>query len=138
MKNMTWNGDQIRDRAIAAAEWGVDATTSACVRAAAKRLYPGHGYDHGVLRRSIQMRPAQRVRKYVVGLWGSFDVLYAIYVEKGTAPHWIGAAVKIKGVGWRYIGMHPGTRPMPYLIPSADEEYPKLHGRIRKAFARGA
>ncbi|WJI09186.1 hypothetical protein FGU46_03300 [Methanobacterium sp. CWC-01] len=32
----------------------------------------------------------------------------------GTSPHWIGSSIFICGVGWRYIGEHPGTQPNDY------------------------
>ena len=134
--SLEWHGEQLKRATKVAAKLGVDQTTTAAVRAAKNRLQPGHGYQFGVLKRSVQSRAAREIAPNVIGgLWGSFDVAYAIYVETGTAPHWIGSPVKIKGVGWRFIGLHPGTQPIPYLRVSADEEYPKLAGRIQKALA---
>ena len=131
---LEWNGEQVKAKVERATRVGIDQTTAACVIAAKNRLQPGRGYEYGTLKRSVQMRPAKKDALGLVGLWGSFDVNYAIYIELGTPPHWIGSPVKIKGVGWRYIGMHPGTSPIPYLRISADEQYPLLPGRIRKAF----
>lgn len=42
------------------------------------------------------------------------NVFYKPFVVLGTAPHWIGSPVFIFQVGWRYIGMHPGTDPNDY------------------------
>lgn len=35
----------------------------------------------------------------------------ALFLEGGTRPHRIDSPVLIPGVGWRFIGLHPGTRP---------------------------
>ena len=40
---------------------------------------------------------------------------YALFVILGTQPHWIGSSILIPNVGWRYIGMHPGTAPNDFL-----------------------
>lgn len=34
---------------------------------------------------------------------------YDVFIIEPTAPHWIGSPVYIMNIGWRYIGMHPGT-----------------------------
>ena len=49
------------------------------------------------------------------------DLFYAWFVEKSTRPHWIGSPVLIKGVGWRYIGQHPGTSAQPMFEPTRKE-----------------
>ncbi len=137
--SLEWYGEAVKAKLARAAQIGIDQTTAACTRAAKVRLYPGHGYDTGTYSRSIQMRPSRVMpRGVVTGLWGSFDVDYALAVELGTPPHWIGSPVMIRGVGWRYIGMHPGTSPRPALRPAADQEYPKTAARIRAAFGRAA
>ena len=138
---LNWLGELVKAKMDRAAQVGIDQTTAACVRGAKNRLYPGHGYQYGVLKRSVQMRPARKDILGWLGLWGSFDVEYAIYVELGTSPHWIGGPVKIgrgKAAEWRYIGMHPGTKPIPYLRGTADREYPMLAFRIKEALRKYA
>jgi len=100
----------VRAKVFRAAKRGVDVVTSRCVVAAATR--PRVPYEFGVLQRSIRMTPAIQVGSVVVGAWGSFAVLYAIFLELGT--------VKMPG-GY------------PFLFPSADEHYGELPGEIRKA-----
>ena len=70
--------------------------------------------DTGALRRSITHR--------VSGLQGEVgtSIEYGPHVEYGTQPHAINSAVYIRGVGFRYIGMHPGTRAKPFLRPALD------------------
>ena len=46
---------------------------------------------------------------------------YALFVILGTAPHWIGHAINMPGIGWRYIGMHPGTAPNDFLQRAEDQ-----------------
>lgn len=59
----------------------------------------------GAYRRSIKgtLETPDRVRV-------SASTPYATYLERGTRPHRIDSPVLIPGVGWRYIGLHPGTR----------------------------
>ena len=107
--SLEWNGKIVQRKTIEAAKWGIDATTTACVREA-KIEVP---VITATLQGSIEMRPAQQRGREVVGIWGSFNVDYAIFVEKGTS---------------RMSG-HP------YLLPAADHQYPKLAGRIKRKFA---
>ena len=46
---------------------------------------------------------------------------YAEFVIFPTRPHWIGSPVYIFQVGWRYIGMHPGTDAQDYPEMARDE-----------------
>ena len=54
-------------------------------------------------------------------VWVGTNVEYAPHVEYGTKSHMINSAVNIPKVGWRYIGMHPGTQKQPYLRPALKE-----------------
>jgi hypothetical protein len=47
-------------------------------------------------------------------------VEYAAWVEFGTGPHQVNSPVLIPGIGWRYIGLHPGTEAQPFLRPALD------------------
>tara|TARA_Y100000310_G_scaffold47500_3_gene44073 strand:- start:710 stop:1048 length:339 start_codon:yes stop_codon:yes gene_type:complete len=107
--SLEWNGDRIKRLATQAAKWGIDATTAACVREAKNRV----PVVTATLQGSIEMRPAQQRGNDVVGIWGSFNVNYAIFVEMGTS--------RMSGT--------------PYLRPSADSQYPRLEGRIKRRFA---
>ena len=107
---LDWKGDQIKDRLLNAARQGIDETMAAGVNTA-KPLTP---WVTGTLRRSIKIRPARIEGDRAIGLWGSFDVNYAIYVETGTRGR-------------------PGVN---MLRRAADQEYPKLPDRIRKRYRR--
>lgn len=111
--SLTWNGEAVLRKAISAAKYGIDQTTSLCVVEAKSNYYEGHGLITSTLQGSIQMRPAIALGVIVVGRWGSFTVLYAEYVEKGT-------------------GRMPGQGQMQN---AADLQYRELAGRIRRRFA---
>ena len=82
------------------------------VEGQAKALAP---VDNGRLRSSINSNVGDE--EATVGT----NVEYATHVEYGTRPHTINSPVKIQGVGWRYIGQHPGTRAQPFMRPALDE-----------------
>ena len=54
------------------------------------------------------------------------NVEYGPDVEYGTRPHVINSPVKIRDVGWRYIGEHPGTEAQPFMRPAIDKTRKKL------------
>jgi HK97 gp10 family phage protein len=91
------------------------------VKTEAKRLVP---VDIGNLKGSINHR-----REGYQAIVGS-NAEYAEDVEYGTGPHYIGAPVNIRGVGWRYIKNHPGTKEQPYMRPAIDENRKKLIRRF--------
>jgi hypothetical protein len=74
------------------------------------------GANSGAYRRSINVQFPKN-GKNMIALIGS-HMEYAPYLEEGTRAHSIGSAVKIKGVGFRFIGkskkgkgkIHPGTK----------------------------
>lgn len=107
---LEWRGDDVKRHVLQATLGGMDETLAACVRTAKPMYRPGHGLVTATLQGSIQMRPAQLRGDVVVGVWGSFDVNYAIYVEMGTG--------KMAAQG--------------QLRRSADIEYPRLADRIRR------
>ena len=59
------------------------------------------------------------------------NVNYAQAIEYGSKPHFIGSPVKMRKIGWRYIGMHPGYTGQPFLRPAVDIE----RGNITKDMA---
>lgn len=95
-------GEALVKRVVEATRLGVDQTTAACVMHA-KQNHPWHNVT-ATLEGSLEMRPATLEGAMVRGTWGSFSVLYAIFLE-------------LKG--WAY------------LRPAADTEYPNLVDRIR-------
>ncbi len=105
-----WRGPQVRAKAVAAAAEGIDAVMALCVREAKARV----PVRTGTLQGSIELRPARLIGEAVVGFWGSFIVLYALFVEMGTGR------------------MHA----RPYLRPAADANYPQLARKIQEAFER--
>lgn len=86
--------------------------------------------DNGTLRGSITLQTEKDLA--TIGT----PLNYAPYVEYGTRPHPINSAVKIKGVGWRYIGQHPGTTEQPYMRPAIDNNRKKLIKLWQSIFRR--
>tara|TARA_Y100000310_G_C20633982_1_gene790190 strand:- start:550 stop:885 length:336 start_codon:yes stop_codon:yes gene_type:complete len=101
-----WHGKELEQRVTGAAREAIDDTMARCVDAAKRRV----PVKTTTLQGSIQMRPARVEGRKVVGLWGSFTVRYAIYVEMGTGR----------------------MSARPYLRPAADHHYPLLRERINK------
>lgn len=136
---LNWKGDEIVKASQYAVRWGIDSTLSDCVTTA-KSLVP---VKTSILQGSIQMRPATDMGGRITGLWGSFAVKYALWVEEGTQPHVILPKTK-KALFWpgadhpvRMVN-HPGTQARPYLWPAADMHYPSLAMRIRAQMEWGA
>jgi HK97 gp10 family phage protein len=142
---LTWHGDAIKKRLDDAQQQGIDTTTAACDLNAKKLLNKSNGSGRiyikrkatkkkkairykasapgeppakrtGILQGSISSKTAGRFGKGWRGEWGSYNNNYALWLEIGTAKM--------------------GKRP--FLRPTAQEQYPKLAGRIRKLFAKGA
>ena len=102
---LNWRGMKVGDSVLEAARKGVDETMAVCVPLAKSETPVVTGTAQG----SIAFQPSQIRRTGVVGRWGSFDVVYFIWLE-------IGARCR--------AGIHMLTR-------AADREYPKLARRIR-------
>lgn len=73
----------------------------------------------GHLRGSIQPVPPKVEGARVVGQ-AVAGAEYAQFVHDGTKAHKVNSPVMIAGVGWRYIGMHPGTAPRPFMQEALD------------------
>jgi hypothetical protein len=131
-----WRGQQVINKVMEKTAFAMDSVTIDCVKHAKAHVRK----RTTVLQGSIQMRRTRLMRRgWLVGLWGSFAVAYAIYVEKGTRPHFppveaIKRAFKVTDEhAWaiaRSIAKK-GTKAYPYLIPAADKYYPKLKRRIK-------
>jgi len=137
---LEWRGDEVKARVERASRLGIDETTAACVRLAKGNAPRRTSAYHG----SIQMRPAAPRGKAVIGVWGSFSILYAIFLEIGTglfgpkhrsytirpknkkALFWPGAAHPVKSV------RQDGIVAQHILQNAAEKEYPKLASRIRR------
>lgn len=127
---LKWRGRQVKRLAVKAAVAGINATMSAAILHAKS----DHGAGaHAVRRfetrtgeaeRSIRIvEAARRVLSAVVGRWGSVGLNYPRRLELGFQ-------------GQDSAGRVVDAPAYPFLQPAADVEYPKLAGRIRRAFAR--
>jgi hypothetical protein len=122
---INWRGTEVADKVIAASALAIDQTTAAAVNQA--KQHHQFANQSGTLEGSLQMRPAElQGGGELVGLWGSFDVDYALWME--LEP---GDQVVIDGetVTREESGGHP------FLRPAGDAEYPNLHPRIRANLA---
>lgn len=104
---LTWRGDELKRRAQAAAEKGIDKTMSEA-SIEAKQNHPGWKNVTGTAEGSVRpVRFAETRAGKTSGIWGSQDVNYMIWLElkHGSA-----------------------------LRAAADRIYPRLAGHIREAF----
>lgn len=123
--SLDWKGDEVQKKMEACIKKGINQTMSAAV-IHAKKNHPWQNRT-GTLEGSI--RPVVAARKEgdeFVGLWGSVDVAYALYLELGLKFNLVKGAASF---GQR-------RRAFPFLRPAAEVEYPKLAGRIAKHFDR--
>ena len=108
-----WRGKQVDDLVVKASKFGINKVMeNASIHA--RNNHPWRNRT-GILEGSI--RPVIRAREQgnsIVGLWGSVDVRYAIFMELGTM-------------------FHP---PFPFLRPASDAHYPTLQRLIREAYNR--
>jgi hypothetical protein len=108
-KNFTWSGDKISKKFARASEKAVNEVMEAAVKTA-KFNHPGWKNITTLAEGSVQIiKFAKFSNGVVVGLWGSKNVNYVIWLE-----------------------LNHGS----FLRRSADVEYPKL-GRLLKAAFRG-
>jgi len=131
-----WRGEEVINKVMQKTALAIDSVTIDCVTQAKANVRK----RTTVLQSGIQMRRARLERRgMIVGLWGVWAVLYAIYVEKGTRPHFppveaIRRSMKVtEQHAWaiaRSIA-RKGTKAYPYLMPAADALYPTLKSRIK-------
>ena len=108
---LDWRGKLTRKQVVRSVEQGMNMNLAKAVQQA-KSFTP---VRTGILQGSIRMEPAKEVSpNLIVGYFGSWDVNYAIFVEKGTV----------------YMAGHH------MLQRAADICFPKLKDDIRKAFER--
>lgn len=126
---LNWRGPQVLAKVERSARDGVNATMAAAVLHAKANHGPGARSRQrfqtrtGELERSIRItQPAKTTRKRTFGRWGSKGVNYARRQELGFQ-------------GKDAAGRVVNAPAYPFLRPAAEAEYPKLAGRIRRAFA---
>lgn len=137
--NLTWNGDAISARLKAAQVTGINQTMSACV-IHAKRNHTWRNQT-SVLEGGITLVDyATPAGAGVRGVWGVVDVRYALIQELGGVVKPVTAkalAIPLPDGGMAFA--KSVTIPArPYLRPAADAEYPRLAGRIKRAYERGS
>lgn len=139
---LNWRGDELKKKMDRVIPWAINSILADCVREAKARVPK----DMTVLQGSIQMRTARKSGNNWIGIWGTWNCKYAIFVEKGTAPHvppigplkdW--AARKLGDERAAYAVRHKialqGTKPQPFLLPAADKHFPRLKRKIKEGMA---
>lgn len=130
---LEWKGDMVQTKVLGASRKAIDETMADAVKEAKTNAPVKTTAYHG----SIRMKPAVKSGSGYSGFWGSFTILYAIFIELGTKAHiikpkkagalyWPGASHPVGSVN------HPGTEAQHVLENAADKTYPKLASRIRK------
>jgi len=105
---ITWKDRAVLGRSKTAFRLGINETLAIAVQIAA----PLTPYLWGFLRRSIRFQPARIQGERIIGQWGSFDINYALRMEK----------------------FHRTRRH--FLKKGADKAYPQLPARARRRFDR--
>jgi len=101
---MNWYGDKLKAKIERVSKTAMDSVMADCVMEAKGLVH----VKTSTLQGSIQMRPTKNVNGTLVGVWGSFNVKYAVYQE---------------------LPIFKGSKP--YLRPSANKYYPELKKRIK-------
>ncbi|AEQ50753.1 hypothetical protein [Pelagibacterium halotolerans] len=136
-KSLKWYGPAVKTKMRAAQEEGVNKTMSACV-INAKRNHTWQNQT-GVLEGGIDIADyAHQDGGGTKGTWGVRDVVYArIHEDGGTIKPRNADKLAIPQPDGGVVFVDEVTIPArPYLRPAADTEYPKLAGRIKKAYER--
>ncbi len=105
--SFNWKGKEVERKYLDASRKGVDVTMASCIAPAKENTPVVTGTAQG----SIQFRPSGIFGKFVRGRWGSFAVIYFIWLEIGT-----------RGLPGHFM-----------LRRSADANYPNLAANIRAA-----
>jgi len=106
----TWNGEELKKRKDRAVEWAMKTIMADCVRDA--KVNPPMPVKTATLQGSIQMRAPEKKDGVWFGLWGSWNVLYAVFQELGT--------IFMRGKF--------------FLRGAADKNYPRLAAKIKEGF----
>ncbi|UES58510.1 phage morphogenesis protein [Roseibium aggregatum] len=136
-KSLKWFGKAVKKDMRDAQVEGINRTMGACVNEAKAN----HDWQNrtATLEGSIDIADyAHEVKDGVKGTWGSRDVVYALIHETG-------GIIRPKNAKALAIPQDDGSvrfvksveiKARPYLRPAADNQYPKLAGRIKTAFNR--
>ena len=126
--NVNWNGDQVKAALLRASRFGIDETTTECVKDAKVNVPRWTTALQG----SIRIQPAEVDGNVVSGLWGSWDINYALAVETGNrgliGPNDLGGELD-PNRGDLLRRVNSGNKN--FLRNAADLEYPQLSGRIK-------
>ena len=143
--SIDWQGDQVRSAFAESAREAIDETMGLCVTDAQKNV----PYRTGTLQRSIKPSKAKIAEDEVYGVWGSFDVVYALVVETGAYkdPEFLAqrkqpkrrqSHAKQRATEGRDRKRTPGIRRNTgnthFLRNAADSYYPGLAERIAKRY----
>lgn len=80
--NLTWNGPQVSEAAIAKLTAALDRHNLKIEGKAKAELYPGHGKVTGTLQRSIGANPSRREGRRIVGSVSTKGVPYARIIHR--------------------------------------------------------
>ncbi len=89
------------------------------------RSYHPYRDQTGALTRSIHAK-VDVLRGSLLTARFIADAPYASEVEYGTSPHRVDSPVFLEGVGWRYIKVHPGAPPRPFMRPALEAHRGRL------------
>lgn len=80
---LKWKGDVLKKKVVEAQKWGIDKVMSECVIGTkGNSNHPGWINRTGTAEGSVRIvRKAQRVGKYIVGVWGSVGFKYVLFLE---------------------------------------------------------
>jgi hypothetical protein len=103
-----WYGEESKKKLDQVLPWAINKTMEGCVRDAKRE----HSFQNRTttLEGSIQLRPAKKKGFSWAGIWGSFQVLYAKLIERGT----------------KYM------KARSFLMPAANANYGKLVEYIKQ------
>ncbi len=131
---LNWEGQKVTAKLRRAMVTGINRTMAAAVVHAKSN----HDWENrtGTLEGSIDIVEfAQATPTGAQGTWGSRDVAYALIHELGGVIKPVKAKALSFEIDGEFVTVKQVTMPArPYLRPAGDAEYPKLAGRIRKAF----
>ena len=130
-KGLDWKGNDVLDKVVQATKWGIDKTTAACV-VDAKENVP---VVTATLQGSLRIEPAEQRGVQVSGLWGSFDVNYALAIEMKNPSLAVSGGDNTRET-LPYTGRGKNTGNSGFLRGAADKEYPGLADRVAERFKK--
>lgn len=107
---LKWYGDKVKEKMDRVIPWALNSIMADCIKGAKARV----PVKTATLQGSIRMEFAKLINGMWTGIWGSFNVLYALFVELGT----------------------PRAQAKPYLRPAADANYGRLSKKIKEGMSK--